>query len=215
MSNHYGSKPIVTDGLILYWDVASPKSYTDGSSVIYDLSGNGNHGAVANSYVTYSSDYKGVITFQATSSSRVSIANTSFDKRTSNYTVIAGSRYYGYNRQRMVTSFNNWLLGHWASGADVHYAEGWVTSTTRTNDTQWRIYAGTGDISGDTYKFYINGSLHTSSSGGSAGPYGIQIGGLNSENSDGQFSFIQVYNRVLPADEIAQNYNALRYRFGL
>jgi hypothetical protein len=218
MSTKYGPK-IITDGLILYWDVGNSKSYTSGSSVIYDLSGNNNNGTVTNSYVTYSSDFGGVITFDGTINSRVSIANASFDKRTGTYTVIAASRYSGATRARIITSFNNWLLGHWAGRANVHYAEGWVeyygTFPPGINDTNWRIYAGTGNTNTDIWQFYINDTLMTSNSGGSQGPYGIQIGGLGGESSNGQFSFLQFYNRVLTASEVLQNYNALKGRFNL
>jgi hypothetical protein len=213
----YANGPrIVTDGLILYWDVANTKSYTSGSSTIYDLSGNNNNGTVASSYITYSSDFRGVVEFNGTSNSRITIANTSFDKRSGAYTAIGAARYSGSPRQRIITSFNNWLLGHWSSGTESYYAVGTIKLTSSSpNDTNWRIYAGTGNTSTDSWNFYINGAFRIGNSGGSEGPYGIQIGGLSSENSVGQFSFLQFYNRVLTADEILQNYNALKGRFGL
>ena len=212
----YGGPDIVTDGLILHWDVANSKSYTSGSSIIYDLSGNNNNGTVTNSYVTYSSTNGGVITFDGTANSRVSISTGSFDKRTGTYTVIGASRYSGATRARMITSFNNWLLGHWSSGTENYYAEGTIKlGGVQPNDTNWRIYAGTGDTTADLYNFYINGNFVIGNNGGSQGPNGIQIGGLNTENSTGQFSFLQFYNRVLSASEILQNYNALKGRFGL
>jgi hypothetical protein len=212
----YRGPDIVTDGLILYWDVANRKSYNSGSSIIYDLSGNNNNGTVTNSYVTYSSTNGGIITFDGTANSRVSIANTSFDKRSGTYTVIGAARYSGATRARIITSFNNWLLGHWSSGTESYYAEGTIKLTgSSPNDTNWRIYAGTGDSVGDIWNFYINGNFIIGNNGGAQGPYGIQIGGLGGENSIGQFSFLQFYNRVLSAPEIRQNYNALKGRFGL
>lgn len=215
MSYSNGPK-IVTDGLILYWDVGNSKSYSSGSSIIYDLSGNNNNGTVTNSYVTYSSTNGGVITFDGTANSRVSIATGSFDKRTGTYTVIGASRYSGATRARMITSFNNWLLGHWSSGTENYYAEGTIKlGGVQPNDTNWRIYAGTGDTTADLYNFYINGNFIIGNNGGSQGPYGIQIGGLNTENSTGQFSFLQFYNRVLTAAEVLQNHNALKGRFNL
>lgn len=215
MSYSNGPK-IVTDGLILYWDVGNPKSYTSGSSIIYDLSGNNNNGTVTSSYVTYSSSFGGVITFDGTTNSRVSIGNTSFDKRSGTYTAIGAARYSGATRARIITSFNNWLLGHWSNGTESYYAEGTIKLTGSTpNDTNWRIYAGTGNTTSDLYNFYINGSFVIGNNGGSQGPYGIQIGGLGAESSVGQFSFLQFYNRVLTATEILQNYNALKNRFSL
>ena len=213
----YSNGPrIVTDGLILYWDVGNNKSYISGSSTIYDLSGNNNNGTVTNSYVTYSSSFGGVVTFDGTANSRVSIANTAFDKRTGTYTVIGAARYSGTPRGRIITSFNNWLLGHWAGLTENYYAEGTIKlGGVQPNDTNWRIYAGTGNTTTDSWNFYINGNFVIGNSGGYQGPYGIQIGGLGSENSVGQFSFFQFYDRVLTASEILQNYNALKGRFGL
>ena len=202
--------------MILHWDVANSKSYTSGSSIIYDLSGNNNNGTVTNSYVTYSSTNGGVITFDGTANSRVSISTGSFDKRTGTYTVIGAARYSGATRARIITSFNNWLLGHWSSGTESYYAEGSIKLTgSSPNDTNWRIYAGTGDTTADLYNFYINGNFVIGNNGGAQGPYGIQIGGLNTENTIGQFSFLQFYNRVLTASEVLQNHNALKGRFNL
>lgn len=212
----YGGPDIVTDGLILHWDVADPKSYTNGSSIIYDLSGNNNHGTVTSSFVTYSSSFGGVITFYGAANSRVSISGPSFDKRTGTYTAIAASRYSGTPRARIVTSFNNWLLGHWNTGTENYYAGNTIKlGGVQPNDTNWRIYAGTGNTVSDIWNFYINGNFVIGNNGGVEGPYGIQIGGLGSENSVGQFSFLQFYNRVLTASEVLQNYNALKGRFGL
>jgi hypothetical protein len=144
--------------------------------------------------------------------------NTSFDKRTGTYTVIGASRYSGATRGRMITSFNNWLLGHWSSGTESYYAEGTIKLTgSSPNDTNWRIYAGTGDSVGDIWNFYINGNFVIGNNGGSQGPYGIQIGTHDffADGSTGQFSFLQFYNRVLSASEIRQNYDALKGRFNL
>lgn len=215
MANQYGPK-IVTDGLILHWDVGNSKSYTNGSSIIYDLSGNNNHGTVASSFVTYSSSFGGVVTFNATANSRVSIPNTSFDKRIGTYTAIAASRYLFGTQRRIVTAFNNWLLGHYNTGTENYYAGNTIKlGGVQPNDTNWRIYAGTGNTVSDIWNFYINGNFVIGNNGGNQGPYGIQIGGRNAENSVGQFSFLQFYNRVLTAAEILQNHNALKGRFNL
>ena len=215
MSNLYGPR-IVTDGLVLYWDVANRKSYTSGSSTIYDLSGNNNNGTVTSSYVTYFTNNGGVIQFDGTANSRISIASTDFDKRSGAYTAIGASRYVANPKGRIITSFNNWLLGHWINGTESYYAVGTIKLTGGTpNDSNWRIYAGTGNTSTDSWNFYVNGNFIIGNAGGSEGPYGIQIGGLSGEHSIGQFSFLQFYNRVLSASEIQQNYNALKGRFGL
>jgi phospholipase C len=125
----------------------------------------------------------------------------------------------------MVNSvFNNWLIGHWSATTENYYAEGWVTnaaSGTGANDTNWRIYAATGNSVTDTWANYNNGVLGSSNNGGSQGPNGLAIGvygaggAYNSEFSTGEFSFVLAYNRVLTATEIKQNFFAYRNRFGI
>lgn len=213
MPNQYGPR-IVTDGLILYWDVANSKSYTNGSSTIYDLSGNNRHGTVSN--VTFSSGFGGVLQTSGTSTSNVTLSNTSLSLISSNYTVIAASRYIPGATQRIITAYNNWLLGHWSNRSNTYYAGGFISTQNTVSDNNWRIYAGTGHIVNDLYNYYINGALLDSNANGAYGPDGIKIGGyISSENSNAEFSFLQVYNKVLSTTEILQNYNALKGRFGL
>ena len=211
----YGGPDIITDGLQLHWDVANKKSYPGDGSLL-DLSGNNRHGTKAGT-VTFIDEFGGIIQFSASSFSRYYNSNANFQY--SDCTVIAASRYYGYAKQRTIASYaGNWLLGHWAGRTTAHYAEGWITSPSATNDTTWRIYASTVDYSADLYKMYVDGAVISSSNAGQlGGPNGISVGGFsgNAEYSDGQFSFIQIYNRVLSADEISQNYNALKGRYGL
>ena len=108
------------------------------------------------------------------------------------------------------------MLGHWSNRSNNYFAGGFVSTQSAVSDTNWRIYAGTGHITNDLYNYYINGILLDSNANGSYGPDGIKIGGyIINENSTGQFSFLQIYNRVLSASEILQNYNALKGRFQL
>lgn len=188
-----------------------------GGTVIYDTSGNGNNGTLYNG-VGFSKSNSGVLVFDGTNDYvRCTTPNLSL----SDYTVIGAARYVsitsGY--QRIINaSGNNWLLGNWGPGSNSYYAEGWVNYPTGY-DLNWRIYTGTGNISSDSYGFYINNNLITQNNGGSAGPIGIVLGdygqAIGSEPSNSQFSFVYVYNRVLTTTEIAQIYNVQRTRFGL
>ena len=135
------------------------------------------------------------------------------------YTVITATRYSGAVRGRILSSVsNNWLLGHWGSTTENHYAEGWVSAVNAgPNDTSWRILAASGNTTTDSWQKYVNGSLIDNNANGAAGPNGIQIGGYagTNEPSNGEFSFMLFYNRVLTAEEVLQNFNALRGRFGI
>ena len=110
-------------------------------------------------------------------------------------------------------------MGHWSTTTENHYAEGWVTnSNAGPSDTSWRIYAATGNISGDSYNFYVNGVLNAGpSNAGAAGPNGFAIGSYAaaSEFAAGHVGIMLVYNTVLTAAQIAQNFNAYRGRYGI
>ena len=208
---------LVTDGLILYWDIADNNCYPGTGTTVYDLSGNGNNGTITGGVTYDASTVSGVLTLNGTTGY---IASSTPNLTSTNYTVIGASRYNGATRGRMINATgNNWLLGHWGNSVANYYANGWVSpaSATGGSDTLWRIYTGTGDIAGDSYAFYINNTLNVGpNSNGSQGPNGITVGKYSStEYSTGDFSFILVYNRILSATEIAQNYNAQKSRFNL
>lgn len=220
MATQYAFGKIATDGLILAWDVADRNSYPGSGTTIYDISGNGNNGTLNNG-VGYSVTSTGpVLTFDGVDDSLTcSTPNLS----STNYTVMGAARYSGATRGRMINSAgNNWLLGHWSNSTQKYYAEGWVSnsSSNENSDTNWRIYVGNGNVSGDSYNFYVNNNLIAGpSTGGSQGPIGIAVGNIGyvvaSEYSTGEFAFVLVYNRILTVEEMTQNFNAKKSRFNL
>lgn len=211
-----GPPSITVSNLLLYWDVSNPNSYPGTGTTIYDLSENGNNGTLVNG-VSYNSSNGGVLVFDGIDD--FVFSNTP-NLASSNYTVIGASRYVSITSgfQRIINSTsNNWLMGHWGPGVDSYYAEGWINNPT-TVDTNWRIYTSNGNISGDSYGFYINNSLVAQNNGGAAGPNGITIGRYGQgggEHSNSQFSFLLVYNRILTTTEMNQIFNATRWKFGI
>ena len=204
---------IPTNGLVLFWDVANSSSYSGSGNKIYDLCGKYN-GTLINS-PTYSTSNGGILTFNGSSSYLESDILRDLTKVPC--TVIGASKYNGGVNGRMINAKgNNWLMGHWSNSVGNYFAEGWVTSAGfGGSDTKWRIYATTNNYQTDTWKFYINGSLVISNSNGSAGPNGIRVGALsaNNEYSDGSFSFLMIYSRILSDAEITQIYNTFAGRF--
>jgi hypothetical protein len=217
----YWANDIVRSGLILNLDVGNAESYAGIGNTLRDISGNGRHGLLVNT-PTYFATYGGVLRFNGTTN-YVVCAND-LNLVTGPHTIVCASRYLGATRGRMVSgALNNWLLGNWSASTENYYAEGWVTFAGQTgaNDTNWRIYAATGNSVTDTWANYTNGVVGSSNNGGSQGPNGLAIGlsgnsgAYNSEQSDGEFSFVLAYNRVLTATEIKQNFFAYRNRFGI
>jgi hypothetical protein len=206
----------VTNGLLLYWDAGNLDSYPGTGTTIYDLSGNGNNGNVVNG-VGYNQTNGGVLTFDGIDDQ---VYLSTLNLTSTNNTVMGAARYTGTSPHgRMINSLNNnWLLGQWNNSTLNYYAEGTVYGIPAgPDDTNWRIYTGTGDISGDSWGFYVNNSLITQNNAGVQGPNGISIArqGFGAEWSTGQFSFLLIYNRVLTAAEMTQNYNYFKGRFGL
>jgi hypothetical protein len=208
---------VVTSDLVLYWDANNPSSYPGTGTTIYDISNSGTayNGTFVNT-ISYTSDngYKVL----GTNGSNSYIYNSSLNLSSTNYTVMVGSRYTSIGGRLLNSHNNNWLLGHWNGNTNVHYASGWITSSSTGGDTNWRIYTATGNISGDSYSFYSNNGSPTTNSGGAAGPNGIAFGAYNggiSEFGAGYMSFVLIYNRILTSEEMTQNYNVFKDRFGL
>ena len=204
---------LVTDGLIVYVDAANPRSYSGTGNTWYDLSGNNNHMTLVNG-VAYSTNNGGIMQTDGTNDY---IVLSPFNQVTTNHTIMAAVRYSGATRGRIITSFsNNWLLGHWNNQNPVYYAEGWMVGPGVASNTNWQITTGVENYSSDVWSMYINGSLSVSNSNGSQGPNGLCLGAWlgSGEYSTAEISFLMFYNRLLTADEIKQNYNAIKKRFG-
>jgi hypothetical protein len=208
----------VTNGLVLYWDAGNLDSYPGTGTTIYDLSGNGNNGTLVNG-VGYNQTNGGVLTFDGVDDF---VRSYTPDLTATTSTVMGAAKYSGGTRGRIINSTNvNWLIGHWNNSTENYYALGWISPVQYgASDTNWRIYAALGNQPGNSYSSYVNNTLSSGpNSNGTSGPYGISVGaqtyGGTSEFSTGQFSFVLVYNRILTAAEMTQNYNYFKGRFGL
>ena len=206
---------ISTSGLVMCVDGGSYRSYPGSGSTWFDITSNG-HNITLGSSVTYSSDFGGVLRFPENANGFG--RNTSMNMASSNYTVISYVRKMSNgNDGRTITAYNNnWLLAHHDNTYGDYYAEGWVNDiTSPTSDTTWRMYTGTGNISGDSYQLYINDSLIASNSNGAAGPNGWNLNNQYDQYSDCQIANLIVYNRVLSAAEISEIFNATKRRFNI
>ena len=208
------SPSLVMNGLVLCLDAGNSKSYPGSGTTWYNLIPGGVNGTLTNG-PTYSSANGGVIVLDGVNDYidvPINLTNT-------NYTIMGAARYVVAAGRTFSAKNNNWLMGHWSVSTQNHYAEGWVSGVgAGPSDTNWRIYAATGNYSGDSWGMYVNGVLNVGpNSGGSNGPNGFAIGSIGgtSEFSNSHISFLICYNRILTAAEIQQNYNALKGRFSV
>jgi len=224
------SPSIISDGLVFYLDAANSRSYS-GSG----LSANGLVGGVGVTLINgvgFSSSNNGSFTFDGTND-YVNCSNILDDP--SNFTIVAWQkstlRYY----QIIVSKVNDVEAGPgWAMHAgDFIWG---VAAFTQTNATNWKLFY-TGKMVDDgiwhhlvavyvnkiVTGIYVDGISYpiTTLTDGTvtsmSNPLNVRIG-TNQTNEymfRGNISQVQLYNRSLSQQEILQNYNATRKRFGL
>jgi hypothetical protein len=223
------SPKIVTDGLVLCLDAANPKSYPGSGTTWTDLSGNGNNGTLVNG-VGYSSDNKGVLTFDGVDDYVNLVSASLLPVGTSDRTIIAFVK--------TPTSFPEAYLHviHWgtantsqAFGLAIFNNGGLNTHPWGSAPSQGTVQTGTDYClavsythSSTLHKFWINGISQGSGVARSinTGTTQARVGARISDpiedwGPNGRIYNIMVYNRALSESEIQHNFNALKGRYGI
>ena len=218
---HGAKEPLgVSSGLVLYLDAANARSYPRTGPTWFDRSGNGNNGTLTG--VVYSGSNFGTFSFDGTDD-YAPVGSTGFPVGSSAGTLSA------WARTNTITGSFRFIVSYGAASTNVARFLGINNSTYLfggyANDitasgvplNTWFNMAGVYD--GTNASMYINGVLvsgptvkgWTTNSGNAS--VGRQTNG--GEYWSGNISQVSVYNRALTATEIAQNYNALKGRYGL
>ena len=138
-----------------------------------------------------------------------------------NYTLCHVARYAGTNRNRIFAgTAGNWLSGFWNGATGVAYHEGWITASTGTNDTNWKVQCDTG---GSSSLLRTNGVLKSSVSTNSTGlPANISINlqgsrsvPTASELSDWAVAEVVIYDSVLSDAKIKELEAQLNLKYGV
>jgi hypothetical protein len=234
----YAGPEIVEDGLVLALDAANPKSYPGSGTTWTDLSGNGNTGTLTNG-PTYSSANGGSIVFDGVDDG-VNLPNKSdfylipnqnqtncgwFNTNNTNTSTII------YDARNSVGSTVGYFIGVQSGGllrAWFYYTFNDASSlqiNTAISAGIWYHYAVVFDRNG-LMSLYLNGILKSSVniSSFSANDYSINTNptiGIKSYSGSGISPFsgniaqVSIYNRALTPQEIQQNFNATRSRYGI
>jgi hypothetical protein len=224
-----GGPDINENGLVLFLDAANRLSYPGSGTAWSDLSGNSNTGTLTNG-PTFSAGNMGSILFDGTndyvdmgSSTYCNLINISV----SVWVRVTSASGYFLSRYFNTTSFNGFIMYYDVASTKfaVDGRESSATYLSRPTTNTYPLnnwYNVTWTKSANVWSIYVNGSLDVSSSiGNGTTPFSNNImwlGGLNEVSAQYYYSSnisnVQIYNRVLTAAEVLQNYNATKSRFG-
>jgi hypothetical protein len=221
LQNFYGG-PIVTNGLVMYLDAGNLVSYSGAGTTWYDLTTNGNNATFYNG-VGFSSANGGGISFDGVDDYAVVLANSSLNSSQPTVELFMTTTTNGGNIIAQGQYGSNWGFG-------VGVKLSTILARNNSGDSNFSVsnsglvhvvvvYDGSGN------QFYKNGVfLGRTTTNYSPNPGGqVTIGGVRSqvpsqnlqEFANSTVSVVRIYNRALTADEISQNYNAQKSRFGL
>lgn len=214
---------VVTNGLVVHLDAANKKSYAGSGSTWTDLTGN-NYNANLSSTGSPPTYGPGYFTYNGTSNESL-ITNPGALTR---FTVEAWAYPTGYSGAACVvsdsypgtTSQINYCInaqGAWFGGL---YQAGWYYSPSMAwtlNAWQQVVYT----FDGTNQSIYVNGVSGGSTTTYSGNPGNSTVGVKIARRWDiadymaGRVANIKIYNRALSLQEIQQNFNALRGRYGI
>lgn len=226
MSYQNGPPKIVTDGLVLCLDPIISKSYPGSGNTVYDLSGRGNNGTLINNPQIWS-DGRGSFHFNASNNTYISVPNSSsLNGQYNTLSCWAKSDTINWNETGFLMSKRNVFVMHPninAKTVNYYYYlnNSWQSLVVSpSNIAIWNMYSCTWD--GSYIRSYLNGlpigsfartgPLTTNDTGP------IEIGrddAIASRLFTGSLTNALMYDIALSDQQILQNYNATKYRFGL
>ncbi len=215
---------IVTNGLVLHLDAAQLRSHPTTGTTWTDLSGNGNNGTLVNG-AAYNSANGGSIVFDGVDDF------IDFSSET-NLIPTAGLTIDCWFRTSKV---DMWLVNKYSPTTAIGYAFNGTRGGTPAIRLNARVLGGTVTYANNIWQnwvatwtpsislvLYRNGSQNaiatTTIPASITDPsYGFEIG-RRPNGPDywlGDISIVRIYNRALSENEVVQNYNATKSRYGL
>jgi hypothetical protein len=226
--NYYGG-PIVTNGLTFAVDAGNLVSYVTGSTSTTSMTGSLG-GALVNG-VAYNPNRGGYWTFDG-SNDVITIGNNAVFNHTSQLTIEAwvnfdsNSSDFIFEKGNVNTQYS--LFSHSTdivfrtkhSGDSSYHTQSPSKTSVGIVNGQWHHIVGSWD--GSTKRIYVDGvlknsvsksgALVTTSAGAAIGRFG---GTSTGYYFDGGIAIVRIYNKGLSANEVGQNFNAQKARFGL
>ena len=217
--------PPVTAGLSLFLDTGNSASYPGTGTAWSDLSGNNNNGTLVNSPAYTAAGRDSYFSFGSGATQRTSFtyqtpvqtASTAFTWNIWTYPTANSDSYVlmGYRGTTPVQFYKLTTQKFEMYPAEVFYAQ-----TLNVWQNICAVYDGT-QAGTNNLKLYANGSqvgLRDADAPdllASAMPFYVGGDPIAGEYATARISQVMVYNRALTTDEITQNFNSTRFRYGL
>lgn len=210
---------IIENGLLLYYDVANKKSYPGSGTSWYDLSGNENTITLTNG-PTYNAANLGSILFDGTNDYGVA-SNSLLVHRNADWTYSGWLNFSSIPSYASIFSNGTWgncLLFRLESGAVSVYSMSTFYGGFTFSPTIGSWYKVDFVRNGNTVYFYLNGLYKQSLAfyadiQPNSNLYIAAHG--TSELFNGKIAQVSIYNRALSLQEVNQNYDATKSRYGL
>jgi hypothetical protein len=223
LQNYYGG-PIVTSGLTLALDSGNLISYESGSTTMYSMTGS-NSGSLLNG-TSYNNNNGGSWVFDGVDDYATTTALPN------NLGMISGSFSIGcwfycnnlaatngglVNSRTIDSAGNTYEMG-------VRFSSIWVgfygeDQYVPIANNKWYYAVHTYNYTTKSSKLYVNNVLSNTITRTTnlATTSAIKIGTYSStiRSFNGNINIVQIYNKELSAQEVAQNFNAQRQRFGI
>jgi len=225
---------IVTDGLLLHYDMSNYQSAPFTGTSTTDLSGIGNTGTLTNG-PTYSSLAGGILSFDGTNDYVDCNLDFGFD------TTVSATLSLWLKTTNLVqrggilgkagSSNWEWTLSQGIDSSDIYFWYWKVDSNINLSisisnffeSNVWKKVDLVWSHTSNRLTIYRNGIGVTSSTPASSSFQnrnssiflGYTYNNFSSYYWDGQVGLLSIYNRALTAEEVLQNYNASKTRFGI
>ena len=222
MALHHSPR-IVTDGLILALDAADTNSYTGVGTTWTNLLQTGVNGTLTNG-PTFTSENGGGIVFDGADDYVILRPPTTYSEYTIHFfckwisSVGIGERLFGCDAFGTYTIFNPSNVGFHYNPLGGVPASVTLASGVNIGFGTWCQIAVTVSTISSKVDIYINGIARNSWNTLPAANLSsnIFIGKQNTlYGANCQFANFQLYNRAITANEVTQNFNAHKNRFGL
>ena len=212
---------IVQQGLMLHLDAENPSSYAGAGTVWYDVSGNGYNAGMNNITPSNWVTYNGVKAFETndTNNQNFTVGSFPFPQSGRTYEIWINSKSFSIGWQSWFDDGNGErvLFGTSTNTMNV-YPSVEVSANLAVGQWYQLLYTMVGG-SGTAVVIYKDGQAIGSGTYGPVINSGTGIlfilGDSGSEITSCYCSTVRVYNRVLSAAEVLQNYNATKGKFGL